>query len=244
MRDEAPASSAEVRWSGALVAIAGGGALIFVASFVIAAALYPGGTWVQRTSSGHSFFGNYLCDLMQTRALNGRAAGVGAWVARSGALAMFAAVASFFIQVARLEARPSLRSRLVLGAGLSSCALGAAVPMVTSDQLRAAHVALVVAAFVPALVATIAAAQICLRSPATGRWIKAAALLTLSAGAIDGILYAFAYGAHGLEMPLPRGLRRAINDLLPLLQRIATLGLLAWVIAVSWRTAARRREVR
>lgn len=243
MRDEAPASSAEVRWSGALVAIAGGGALIFVVSFVIAAALYPGGTWVQRTSSGHSFFGNYLCDLMQARALNGRAAGVGAWVARSGALAMFAAVASFFIQVARLE-RPSVRSRLVLRAGVLACVLGAGVPIVTSDQLRAAHVALVVAAFVPALVATIAAAQICLRSPAAGRWIKAAALLTLGAGAIDGILYAFAYGAHGLEMPLPRELRRAINDLLPLLQRIATVGLVAWVLAVSWGTAARRREVR
>jgi len=59
------------------------------------------------------------------------------------------------------------------------------------------------------------------------------------AGGIDGFLYAFAYGAYAVNFRPPDDVRRLINDLLPFLQRIATLGLLAWMFALSLRTARR-----
>ncbi len=62
------------RW---LVRICLAGTACFVACFGIAIALYPGGTWFNRRAEGHSFWMNFLCDLMQSRALNGEEATVG-----------------------------------------------------------------------------------------------------------------------------------------------------------------------
>ncbi len=222
-----------------LAAISGGGSLIFVITLVVAASLYPGGTWADRSTVGHSFFGNYLCDLMQHRALNGEPAELGSLLARIGSVAMFAALASFFLQVARLEETRSLRGRITVRAGLFAALVSCSVPLLTSDRFRTAHVIAVVASFLPAFVATVAGFGICLRSPRSTRLIKGAALVAVIAGGIDGFLYAFAYGAFAIDLRPPGDVRRLINDLLPLLQRIATLGLLAWVLAMTLRTARR-----
>ena len=43
----------------------------FYASYITAAALYPGGTWADKSTVGYSLRQNYLCDIFQTTALNG-----------------------------------------------------------------------------------------------------------------------------------------------------------------------------
>ncbi|MDX1314111.1 MAG: hypothetical protein R3356_01300 [Eudoraea sp.] len=44
---------------------------LFVILYVLAAIHYPGGTWIDPTNPGFSFRHNYLCDLLDYRALNG-----------------------------------------------------------------------------------------------------------------------------------------------------------------------------
>lgn len=43
----------------------------FYASYIASAALYPGGTWVDKSTVGYSLWQNYFCDIFQTTALNG-----------------------------------------------------------------------------------------------------------------------------------------------------------------------------
>lgn len=226
---------AEARARRRLAAIAIGGALLFLIAFAVAAALYPGGTWTNRRAPGHSLLANYLCDLMQERALNGQPAAVGALVIRAGALAMFIAIGAFYLLVARLERPPGRAARLARGVGVSAAAIACTIPFLTSDRSRTAHLVAVVATFLPALVATVAAARVCLRSPQTTPWIRAAALVALVAGSVDGFLYIFAYGAHALGLPPPLPVRRLVGDLIPVLQRIASVGVIAWVLALAAR---------
>ncbi len=219
-----------------LAAIAIISLLLFVAAFTVAAWLYPGGTWAQRTTLGHSFFGNYLCDLMQPRALNGQPAELGSLFARVGVLALSVAHASFYVQVAKLDDPASGRARLTRRAGLLACAISLAIPLVTADALHTLHVIIVVAAFVPALLATSAALLICMRSPASTRTIRFLALLTLGVAGFNFLLYAFLYIAYWLGVPLSRPTVLFLQDLLPLSQRIAIIGLVAWILALSLRT--------
>ncbi len=44
---------------------------LFILLYIIAALNYPGGSWNDPTHSGFSFWNNYLCDLLDSRAING-----------------------------------------------------------------------------------------------------------------------------------------------------------------------------
>jgi hypothetical protein len=186
---------------------------------------------------GHSFAQNFLCDLMQTQALNGERATVGAPVARVGVAAMFVALAAFFALIARSESPISLAGRVAQRVGGVACALGCVVPLAPSDRFRHAHVAVVLLAFAPALVATVAALVVCLRADVS-RWVRAAAVVTLASGALDGVAYAIAYAkAYGYLGPV--GGWASLNMALPALQRVATLGLIAWVAATCVQSVRR-----
>ncbi|HFE46126.1 MAG TPA: hypothetical protein ENJ18_11645 [Nannocystis exedens] len=218
-----------------LAAIAMIGLFLFVAAFTVAAWLYPGGTWANRAHVGHSFFGNFLCDLMQPRALNGEPAELSSLFARFGILALSVAHASFYIQVARLDDPTSGRARLTRRAGLLACAISLAIPLVTADALHTLHVIIVVAAFVPALLATSAAFLICMRSPASTPTIRFLAALTLGVAGFNFLLYAFLYVAYWLGVQLPRPHLLFLQDLLPQSQRIAIIGLVLWILVLSLR---------
>ena len=47
------------------------GMLLFVICYVVAAGLYPGGSWNDLAQPGFSWRHNYLCDLLDARAVNG-----------------------------------------------------------------------------------------------------------------------------------------------------------------------------
>lgn len=218
------------RW---LVFVCVAGLVFFLVCIGVAIKLYPGGTWFDRRAEGHSFAKNFLCDLMQTRALNGVDAPVGSMLARIGSFVMFVALSSFYFQIANFESPVSRGGRIARNAGLLTCVLGCSVPFVTSDQFRHAHVIAVVGTFIPCLVAAIAAFVVCLRAPHVSRWLRAAALVTLGSGAVDGLGYAYDYlPAIGVDVAQPRMLPFA----LPLLQRVATLGLIVWMVAVCAHT--------
>ncbi|MCE2613008.1 hypothetical protein LVD13_08495 [Flavobacteriaceae bacterium D16] len=44
---------------------------LFVILYVLSALNYPGGTWIDPTTPGFSFWHNYLCDLLDYKSLNG-----------------------------------------------------------------------------------------------------------------------------------------------------------------------------
>jgi hypothetical protein len=221
------------RW---LVALCAASTTCFLACFGFAAASYPGGTWFDRRASGHSLLRNFLCDLMQTRALNGQEAEAGSLAARGGMAVMMVAIGAFFALIAGLAPPGSRAGRVTWRAGLAASVLGCAVPLLPSDLARDAHVIAVVCAFAPALAATLAAFSVCLRSPRVPRWLVALAAFTLAMGALDGIGYAYAYALHFANVRVAHG--RWLNLALPALQRAATFGLLAWIAAVclhAWR---------
>ncbi len=221
----------------ALAVAATVGVLGFLACVTLAAAWYPGGTWMNRRAVGHSLWGNYLCDLMQLRARNGEPMPVASLVARAGTLLMCVALACFFEQVARLaRARATTQvtlARVTRGFGVVGSALACAIPFLPSDHARVGHLVAVVASFLPCLVACIAAAALCLRAPATSRAVKLAALVTVIVGGLDGGLYILAYVSFWLGYVPPRETQLLVNELLPALQRVAMIALAAWILAVS-----------
>jgi hypothetical protein len=216
------------------------GTLVFMALVGLAMSLYPGGTWYDRRAVGHSFTHNFLCDLMQTRAVNGVENPLGSVVTQVAMVIILIALAAFFVQVARLGSPEARVTKITRRAGVFACVLGCSVPLVQADLFFAAHLVVVVAAFIPALVATVAAFVICLKSPQVPLWIRGLALLTIGAATLDFLLYVLGYGmAWGL---VPSVGRQLLNLSLPVIQRIATLALLAWVVALSvhrlWRSRA------
>jgi len=220
-----------------LVRICGAGTAAFITCYAAAIALYPGGTWWDADAEGHSLTRNFLCDLMQTEALNGMPAPIGSPLARFGMFAMLVALASFCAQVAKFESPVSRAGHIAERAGLTGCVLGLAVPIVTSGLWRLGHVVAVVAAFLPSLVAAIAALVVCLRAPGVSWLIRVAGIVTLGAGAVDGFAYLFFYTSPVLGLvPESVQARMMITASLPLFQRVATVSLVTWAMLVSLHT--------
>jgi len=82
----------------------------------LAAAQYPGGTWMDRGAEGHSFWGNFLCDIARDVALDGRPHPGALW-GRVAEWALVLALGVFFwIAPALVEPRRSRRTLRLLGA--------------------------------------------------------------------------------------------------------------------------------
>lgn len=110
-----PRSSQEEGWSraggAALLALLGAGAVATAAG----AALYPGGTWVDPLAPGHSWWGNFLCDIARDMAVNG-APNPGAPWGRAAEWSFVAALCLFWwLAPALVERRRIRRPVRVLG---------------------------------------------------------------------------------------------------------------------------------
>lgn len=230
------------RW---LVRVSAAGVLCFLACYAGAAALYPGGTWDDPGAAGHSFWQNYLCDLMQSRAHNGEPAPASAALARIGMVAMMPALVSFSAQIARLESPPTGAGRWGVRAAMLGAVLGCLIPLVPSDVWRLGHLIAVVSAFLPTIAAAAVAARISLRAAGVSNAVRAVALLTILAGAADAALYVFVYTAPYLGLvPRTQQARDLVLAAVPVLQRLATVGVVLWVAAATAQTRARLRRVR
>jgi hypothetical protein len=101
-----------------------------------AAAVYPGGTWLRRRSPGFSFWNNFWCDLLSTRALNGQDNLLGASLARA-AFGCFALALFQFWPLVALRANPERPHTVARGIGRlgASCLLAVAVVPAATSQL-------------------------------------------------------------------------------------------------------------
>lgn len=200
--------------------------LISVATFLslegAAMALYPGGTWLDRSARGHDFLRNFFCDLLAGVALNG-APNPGAPFATAALLTLPAGLASFWLIVPRLFARRARLGAAVRALGLMSAALLPLVPLLSSGRWGSLHAVGIFLTAAPGLAAAALATRGLLASPEARRPHGYLAASMLVVALIDGALYA-AHVASGAEAPpWP----------LPALQKLAALLLLSCMISVS-----------
>lgn len=206
-----------------------GGAILFalfvhVACSAAAIGRYPGGTWCDRGSDGHSLWANFLCDLLHAHALNGQD-NPGAGLARVSMLALIAAFAVFWASVGR-DAIPSVSLRVMRVAAFLSVLGMIAVPLLASDRFPRGHGAAVMLAGGPGFLAMILAVVLVFREGQ--RTLGAVGALAIAVSVVDMALYVKSYFGSGDCVPL-----------LPVLQRIAlflVLGFLAGVAVRSFET--------
>ena len=182
---------------------------------------------------------------MQTRALNGVPTPTGSLLARIGTVVFLGALAAFYTLLARVESPPTGRGRAARIAGWLACGLGLFVPAITSDVSRTLHLVSVVVAFVPALVAAVFGVAICWKNERVGLGARAGALGTAVAGGMDGLLYGYVYAAPPLGLvPSSPVVRQVVQLSLPLLQRVATVALVGWVVAVAFAALSDKQAPR
>lgn len=189
----------------------------------VAMALYPGGTWANRATTGHDFFRNFICDLAAPKALNGKTnpaapyAKAGMFVFTLGLLPFWVLVTSVLRQVrARL-------SKVVLALGGISSVSAALVPFVSSQQFGNLHPTLVFLAGIPGVLAGGLSTYGLVKTKMGSRIPARLAVLTVVLVAVDGVLYAINV-ATGYEV---------FPALLPGLQKIAALSLVAWMSSAA-----------
>lgn len=188
--------------------------------------LYPGGTWWRPSTVGHRFWQNYLCDLTQPVAIDQVANPLGSVLARAAMIVLVAGLLPFWAAVPLLFAS-SRNARLVRTLGFVSMAGVIAVILLPSSRFGALHGALVVAAGLPGLSAAILAVGGLLAAGAQSRSAGRFGAVMLAFALVDFAAYSGHLVAGGLGTPL-----------LPAIQKMALLLLIAWMLSVSsalWR---------
>ena len=193
-------------------------------------ALYPGGTALNPSLDGHSFWMNFLCDLTASVAGNGRP-NPGCLVGRA-AIATFAVTLGVFWLVLPTTFRAGAGGRwrgarpLEIAGGVSALGL-ATVPFASGWM----HAWAVFAAAIPGIVAGALALVGTLRF-ARSRLVVALLCAAMGAALVDSALYVQSLATHP----------RVVLPALPAAQRIAFLLIVAWIAAVALRVARRRPE--
>lgn len=215
------------RWQGLGLGTA---ALTSCALFLGAMALYPGGNWLDPAAAGHDFARNFLCDILGPVAWNGAANRGGRALAQAGYW-LFCATFAWFWWFAPKRWRPD-DGRLGLwtrSAGLCSAAAMVAVPLWPPSSRDWLHQILVYASGIPGGLAALGATAGLLR--AGQRRSAALAVLVLLTVLANGVVYA----VHMRFSAAP-------TVLLPGLQRVGALSMVAWVLSVAWDLAKQRGD--
>jgi hypothetical protein len=207
-------------------AVVAAGALAFAVLEAAAMALYPGGTWWDRSARGVSFWRNFLCDLEWTVALNGEPNVTGARLAEAAMLAMVVGLAAFWWIVPGMFPRHRRTGAAVRALGLASIAGSVAVVLMPSDRFGAVHGVAVLVAGAPGVAAAIVAVVGMLRGDRGQRAPQAGALgaVVLVVAVVD-----FALFAHGMVRGGPG------SPVVPAVQKVALVLLLAWMLVVAAR---------
>jgi hypothetical protein len=193
----------------------------FVALESAAMRVYPGGTWWNVTAVGHSFWQNYLCDLTQPVAIDHVPNPLGSMLGRTAMLVLVAGLFPFWAAVPLLFVGPRL-ARLVRMLGFVSMIGVVGVVLLPSSRFGQLHGILVVLAGVPGLsaaVLTVAGLLQALPQFRLAAWLGVAMLLF---ALVDFTAYTGHLIAGGLGTPI-----------LPALQKVALLLLIAWMLSVS-----------
>jgi hypothetical protein len=201
---------------------------VFAGLYAAAAAAYPGGTWEDPTSVGHSFLFNYYCDLMRPTALNGQPNPIGSQLAEAGQLVFALALGPFFfVAPAVFGGRPTL-TRGVRALGLVACVAGIGVVLMPSWRWgQTVHGIMLLLCGIPAV-----AALVCVM---VGSW-RVPALRALSAALV--VTMVATIGIFVRQMAL--GVESS-PGLAPL-QRVDFALAIAWMTLTSLKSERGRRE--
>ncbi len=199
-----------------------GAALASAALFSCGALAYPGGTHFDHSSPGHDFWLNTLCDVARGVALNGADNLLGSALARV-AMTIFVVGVGLTLAILPELARTGMRTRALVRM-LASVATSGAVAVVhlPTDRYSGLHAIAIVTAGVPAILATLVGWLALVRERA--RYgvpaLLGGAFLVVSAAD-------FAVYVNEVATSAPP------TVLLPVLERIATLLALAFMVAVA-----------
>lgn len=201
---------------------------VFVALEAAAMALYPGGTWWDRTTRGHDFWRNFLCDLTASTALNGTPNALGSRLAQAAMLAFVGALVPFWLVVPALFARRARLGRAVRALGLTSLAGIVAAVAMPSDRFGALHGACVVIAGVPGLAAAVVAVVGLAVDERKPRVAAIAGGATIAFALVDFALYVGPWIAGTVGFVATAAL-----------QKVAAGSLVSWMSIVAFRAESR-----
>lgn len=195
--------------------------------FIAAAHRYPGGTHFDHLRPGHDFWRNTICDVARSKALGG-ARNHGATLAR-GAMgcASLGLGALFWLLSERFPSRQRL-SVIVRGLGALVIPGGIAVALLPTDHFSVEHGIAIVITGIPGLLAAILATYALVFDEARSFLIASLGVLAVAVSTADFAIY-----VH--ELVVGGGPRIVVA----VLERVASLLLVAWMIAVA-ATSLRR----
>lgn len=200
---------------------------VFTVLMGAAMALYPGGTWEDLAAPGHSHLRNYLCDLERPVALNGQDNALGAACATWGLLAFSLALAPFFLLKARVFPDKRRLGTVVALAGVLASLGGVGVVLLPSYRVGSlVHGVAVLLAAGPGLTAALCATLGTFTTTESVRALRACAALTL-------LLTAASVAVFARQLAL--GVTTTTG--LPVLEKLALLGALAWMVLTVARVA-------
>ncbi len=200
---------------------------LFVCLYAAAAVAYPGGTWEDPSTVGHSFLFNYYCDLMRPTALNGQPNPLGSQLAELGQLVFALSLGPFFfVAPGVFDVRPRL-TRGVRALGLVACVAGIGVVLMPSWRFgQTVHGVMLLLCGIPAV-----AALVCVM---IGTW-RVPALRVLSAALVVTMLATIGIFVRQMALGV-----ESSPGLAPL-QRIDFALALTWMTLTSLRSERARR---
>jgi hypothetical protein len=208
----------------------GGGALVasvtvFVLLTSVAALTYPGGNWIDPGHSGFHVWHNFICDLLMSPAINGVPSRLAAVTSQIAMLVLVAGFVPLWLLVPRLFAERDARMQpFVRACGLLSVAALVGVPLTTSVELHWLHGSFIALAGVPGFGAAVLAAAGIWRNRDNPAWLRFVTVAAVLVSLVDFALYLnhFLYPSD-------------LVPLLPALQKVAIVLVLAWMLAVAGR---------
>ena len=204
--------------SGALL----GTVVAFVVLFAFAADAYAGGTHFDHSAIGHDFWRNNLCDVARTVAINGLPNACACWLARVAMITLAVGLGVMFFALPRLfPSRPRLGLLVrVLGVATVPCAI--AVVLLPTDRFSHLHGLSIVLAGTLGLGTVILALVGLFADARAPRYVVSLGVLAMSVAAVDFALYVIEFTSQG-----------PAQVAVPVLERLSTILLLAWMLAVA-----------
>ncbi|RYZ07204.1 MAG: hypothetical protein EOO73_12595 [Myxococcales bacterium] len=199
---------------------------LFCVAMLAGALTYPGGSWLHPRSTGFSIVENFWCDLMRRPAHNGAPNPFAPWLGTLGFAAMGAALAPFWLEVSRLL--PARRAQFVRGAGVVSAVCTALVALFPSDRFPHLHPPIVISAGTLGFACGVLTGGFALAQRRRFPVFAYASFALLLAASANLVLYVRAVYFRAAE-----------TLALPVAQKLATLGLLVWMVAGLRASASR-----
>jgi hypothetical protein len=192
--------------------------VLFCVTMLGAMSSYAGGSWLHPQTTSHVFFENFWCDLLREPAHNGLPNGRSVALATLGFVAVAVSLAAFWLEVSRLLGRR--RARFVQVAGVVSSLATALVALVPSDRFPGVHPPAVLTSGGLGFVCGCICSAWALSHYKVAPVFALSSLVLVGAAAVNLVLYVRAIYFHASE-----------SIAMPLAQKVATLGLLCWVVA-------------